>query len=72
MREQLKEIFFHAEKSLKKQTWFSEADFEKKYGKFKLFENKVRTNDDFFQMLIMIIFIQASKPKLSKKKKKLF
>jgi DNA-3-methyladenine glycosylase I len=71
MRAQFKEIFLNAEKSLKKQTWFSDVDFEKRYGKFKLFENKVRSNDDFFQMLIMIIFYSGFKAEIVEKKEKI-
>ncbi len=71
MRVQLKEIFFKAEISLKKHSWFSEVEFEKKYGKFKLFENKVRTNNDFFQMLIMIIFYSGFKAEIVEKKEKI-
>jgi len=51
-----KDIFNKAEITLKKQSWFSDIDFDKKYGRFKTFENKSRTDNEYFEMLVMIIF----------------
>lgn len=51
-----KDIFEKAEKTLKKETWFSEAEFEQQYGLFKEFGNKKRTDQELFELLIMIIF----------------
>jgi DNA-3-methyladenine glycosylase I len=51
-----KDIFDKAEKTLRKQSWFLDTDFDHQYGRFKEFENKKRTDQELFEMLTMIIF----------------
>jgi len=51
-----KSIFEVAEKTLRKQSWFSEIDFDAQYGSFKKIENKKRTDRELFELLVMIIF----------------
>lgn len=51
-----KEIFYKIEKTLKQQSWFSDIEFMQQYNKFKEFENRVRKNDEYFNLLTMIVF----------------
>lgn len=51
-----KGIFEKAEKTLRKQSWFSDKEFDQHFGRFKKFVDKNRSDNDFYQMLIMIIF----------------
>ena len=51
-----KEIFDKAERSLKKQSWLTDNEFNEKFGRYKMFENKKRTDQELFELLILIIF----------------
>lgn len=51
-----KAIFEKAEETLKRESWFSEDEFNGQYGKFKSFQNRKRTDQDLYQLLVMIIF----------------
>jgi DNA-3-methyladenine glycosylase I len=51
-----KTIFIKAENTLKQQSWFSDVEFDKRYGRFKRFETKVLTDKEIFEILILIIF----------------
>ncbi len=51
-----KDIFNQIEKTLREQSAFNNIEFDRQYGRFKKFENKKRTDQEFFEMLIMIIF----------------
>ncbi len=51
-----KDIFDKAEETLRQQSWFSDTDFDRQYGRFKKFENKQRTDQELFEILTMIIF----------------
>ena len=53
-----KSIFYKAELTLQQHSWFSEKEFQEAYGRFKTFETKIRTDDDYFEMLVMIVFTQ--------------
>jgi DNA-3-methyladenine glycosylase I len=54
-------IFHNAELTLKQHSWFTEEEFENVYGRFKEFETKARTDDEYFEMLIMIVFYSGFK-----------
>ncbi len=51
-----KEIFYRIEQALKDWAWFSETEFDKCYGRFKKFENKKRTDQELYEMLVLIVF----------------
>ena len=61
MKIEFKQIFLLAESSLIKQSMLSELDFQKQYGLFKNFKKKNRSENDFFQLLVMIIFYSGFK-----------
>ena len=63
-----KNIFEKTEETLKKASWFSESEFEQQYGKFKHFENKKQSDQDFFEMLIMIVFYSGFRSSTVEKK----
>jgi DNA-3-methyladenine glycosylase I len=71
MKIEFKQIFDKVESTLIQQSWFSEKDFEKEYGVFKNFKKKKRSDNDFFQMLIMIIFYSGFKAEIVEKKEKI-
>lgn len=51
-----KEIFYNIEQSLKKRSHFSETEFQAVFGSYKHYENKTRTDEEVFQLLVMVIF----------------
>ena len=55
------DIFKQTESTLRKYSTFSDSEFDDVYGRFKLFGNKKRTDDDYFEMLVMIIFYSGFK-----------
>ena len=65
-----KSIFEEAEKTLKKQSWFSEMEFDGQYGHFKKIENKKRTNQEIFELLVMIIFYSGFRATTIEQKEK--
>lgn len=54
-------IFHMAELTLKQHSWFTEMEFQDTYGRFKAFETKIRSDDEYFEMLIMIVFYSGFK-----------
>ncbi len=71
MKIEFKQIFLLAESSLIKQSMLSELDFQKQYGVFKNFKKKNRSDNDFFQLLVMIIFYSGFKAAIVEKKEKI-
>ena len=66
-----KTIFDKAEKTLRKQSWFSETQFDLQYGRFKKFENKKRTDQEIFELLVMIIFYSGFRASTVEQKQKI-
>jgi len=66
-----KNIFEKTEIALKKQCSLSEKDFEKQFGRFKKFESRTRSDDEVFEMLILIIFYSGFKSATVEKKEPL-
>lgn len=50
------EIFKQAENSLRKQSYFDDVKFASNYGHYKTYENKIHSDKDLYQLLVMIIF----------------
>jgi len=65
-----KDIFDKIEVTLRHQSWFSDSEFEKQYGHFKKFENKKRSDFEYFEMLVMIIFYSGFRASTVESKKK--
>lgn len=55
-----REIFAAVEATLKKQ-YASEADFNAKFARFKLFENRMLSDNDYFSILVKICFYSGFK-----------
>jgi DNA-3-methyladenine glycosylase I len=66
-----KDIFDKAEKTLKQQSWFSDAEFEQCYGRFKKFESRTRTDQEIFEMLAMIPFYSGFRASTVENKEKI-
>ena len=66
-----KSIFEEAEKTLKRQSWFSEVEFDAQYGHFKKIENKKRTDQEVFELLVMIIFYSGFRATTIEQKEKI-
>lgn len=65
-----KGIFDKVEKSLKKQSLFTEDVFDKQYGLFKELGNKKNTDKEIFGMLIMVVFYSGFRASTVEKKEK--
>lgn len=66
-----KNIFDKAEETLRQQSWFSNTDFDRQYGRFKKFEKRQRTNQELFEMLILIIFYSGFRASTVESKEKI-
>lgn len=66
-----KDIFEIAELTLRKQSWFSDTEFDQQYGRFKKFENRNRTDQQLFQLLTMIIFYSGFRASTVESKEKI-
>ncbi|MFA7290262.1 MAG: DNA-3-methyladenine glycosylase I [Melioribacteraceae bacterium] len=66
-----REIFEKVELSLKNYSSLSESDFEDIYGRFKFFENKKLSDDEYFENLIMIIFYSGFRASTVSSKEKI-
>ncbi len=64
-----KNIFERIERTIKNQCSFTEIEFEKQFGLFKHFEVKKRTDNEFFEMLTMIIFYSGFRASTVENKK---
>jgi DNA-3-methyladenine glycosylase I len=51
-----KSIFERAAISLRRHSSFTDADFDLKYGHYKTFEDKTRSDQEIYRLLVMIIF----------------
>lgn len=49
-------IFQIAERTLREQSWFSDHEFDTQYGRFKKLESMTRNDQEYFEMLILIVF----------------
>jgi DNA-3-methyladenine glycosylase I len=66
-----KDIFDKAEETLRKQSRFSDTEFDRQYGRFKEFEEKQRTDQELFQILTMIIFYSGFRASTVESKEKI-
>lgn len=64
-------LFNKAELTLKQHSWFTENEFQHVYGRFKNFETKVRSDDEYFEMLTMIVFYSGFKAATVENKEKI-
>ena len=64
-------IFNKAELTLKQHSWFTEKEFQDVYGRFKTFETKIRSDDEYFEMLTMIVFYSGFKAATVESKEKI-
>jgi DNA-3-methyladenine glycosylase I len=56
---------------LKQHSWFTEIEFQDVYGRFKAFETKIRSDDEYFEMLTMIVFYSGFKAATVENKEKI-
>ncbi len=66
-----KDIFDKAEKTLRQHSWFSDNEFDRQYGQFKKFVDKNRSDQELFEMLIMIIFYSGFRASTVEKKEQI-
>ena len=63
-------IFRHAEKTLRSHSNLTDEEFEKRIGYYKTFEKKTRTDNEIYQLLVMIIFYSGFRASTVERKAK--
>jgi len=66
-----RDIFDRIEVTLRQQSWLSDSEFENQYGRFKKFENKKRSDLEYFEMLVLIIFYSGFRASTVESKEKI-
>ena len=56
-----KDIFHKLEETLRKQSSFSEEKFNSSFGNFKHFENRKLTDNDYYNLIVEIVFYSGIK-----------
>ncbi|MFC1483224.1 DNA-3-methyladenine glycosylase I [Candidatus Margulisiibacteriota bacterium] len=64
-----KEIFMATEGTLKKYSSFSDSKFKNNFGKFKTFEKRTLSDDDYYDITLTVVFASGFKAGTVSKKK---